>query len=325
MPTINPFSVSNGILTIRSEPHTSPNGKKYTSGVVTTFNSFNQTYGYFETRAKMPPGKGLWPAFWMLPRNAGSPPEFDIFEFWGSNPAMLLTTSHSAIITPSDSHCYPNVADMTVEFHTYGFEWNRSTLTWYFDGVRVCESPTRSDQNQPFYMILGSGVTSGSYAGTPDDANVWPSDLQIDYVRVWQTSDQLTSPNLALHHPVTASSVENDSNRLTQSLAVDGNINTRWSSDWSDPQWISIDLGAPCVLSRVVLNWSDSYARNYQIQVSDDTSTWTTIYSTTNGDRGMNNITVSGTGRFVRLYGTERALLNGYTYGYSLHEFEVYN
>ncbi|HEY0607640.1 MAG TPA: discoidin domain-containing protein, partial [Herpetosiphonaceae bacterium] len=124
--------------------------------------------------------------------------------------------------------------------------------------------------------------------------------------------------NLALNRPVSASSVENGGTPAT--AAVDGNTGTRWSSAASDPQWISVDLGAVRTIGRVVLRWEAAYGRAYQIQVSNDGSTWTNIYSTTTGDGGVDDLTVSGSGRYVRMYGTQRAT----QYGYSLWELEVY-
>ncbi len=125
--------------------------------------------------------------------------------------------------------------------------------------------------------------------------------------------------NLALNKPATSSSNENAS--VTPNLAVDGSAGTRWASAFSDPQWLQVDLGATQTINRVVLNWEAAYATAYQIQVSNAASgPWTTIFSTTNGSGGVNNLTVSGSGRYIRVYGTARAT----AYGYSLWEFEVY-
>jgi hypothetical protein len=123
---------------------------------------------------------------------------------------------------------------------------------------------------------------------------------------------------LSQNKPVTASSNENAT--LGPANAVDGNTGTRWSSGFSDPQWIQVDLGATHSICRVVLNWEAAYATAYQLQTSNDGTTWTTIYSTTTGDGGIDDLTVSGSGRFVRMYGTQRAT----PYGYSLWEFQVY-
>ncbi len=119
--------------------------------------------------------------------------------------------------------------------------------------------------------------------------------------------------------PVTASSVENAGTPAAN--AVDGNTGTRWSSAFSDPQWIYVDLGATATITRVVLSWEAAYGKAFQLQTaSDPAGTWTTIYSTTAGTGGVNDLTVSGTGRYVRMYGTAR----GTGYGYSLWELQVY-
>jgi hypothetical protein len=125
--------------------------------------------------------------------------------------------------------------------------------------------------------------------------------------------------NLALNQPVTVSSVENPG--YPGSNAVDGNAATRWSSAFSDPQWIYVDLGATYNVSEVILNWENAYGKSYQIQVSNDATNWTAIYSTVNGAGGIEDLTgLSGVGRYVRMYGTVRSGI----YGYSLWEFEVF-
>jgi Thaumatin family/F5/8 type C domain len=124
--------------------------------------------------------------------------------------------------------------------------------------------------------------------------------------------------NLALNRPVTASSTESAS--FTANLAVDGNGGTRWSSAFSDPQWIRVDLGTTRTINRVVLRWETAFGRSYQIQTSADGTTWTTIRSTTTGAGGVEDFAVTGSGRFVRMNGTAR----GTQWGYSLWEFEVY-
>ena len=118
--------------------------------------------------------------------------------------------------------------------------------------------------------------------------------------------------------PATASSVENAG--TPASAAVDGDAGTRWSSAAGDPQWLRVDLGASATVSQVVLTWEAAYGTAFQIQVSGDAATWTTVYSTTTGTGGTQTLNVSGTGRYVRMYGTARAT----GYGYSLWEFQVY-
>jgi F5/8 type C domain/Cellulase (glycosyl hydrolase family 5) len=129
-----------------------------------------------------------------------------------------------------------------------------------------------------------------------------------------------TAPDLALSRPTVASSVYSSS--YPASAAVDGSLSTRWSSSFSDPQWIYVDLGATYKINEVVLNWETAYGKAYQIQVSTNAVNWTTIYSTTTGTGGVNTLTgLSGTGRYVRMYGTVR----GTRWGYSLWKMSVYS
>ncbi|MGW6706808.1 family 20 glycosylhydrolase [Streptomyces sp. NPDC054956] len=125
--------------------------------------------------------------------------------------------------------------------------------------------------------------------------------------------------NLAAGRPTTASSTETANFPAAQ--ATDGDPGTRWSSAYSDPQWLQVDLGSTQAVNRVVLRWEAAYGKAFQIQLSDDKTTWRTAYSTTTGTGGVQNLTgLSGSGRYIRVYATQR----GTTYGYSLYEFEVY-
>ncbi|GGQ30337.1 hypothetical protein GCM10010233_54810 [Streptomyces pseudogriseolus] len=124
---------------------------------------------------------------------------------------------------------------------------------------------------------------------------------------------------LSQGRPATASSQEGDG--YAPSAAVDGNLTgTRWASRWSDPQWFQVDLGQRSNLSRVVLTWEGAYGRSYRIQASDDGTDWRTLQTVTGGDGGTDELAVTGSGRYVRMLGTERS--GGY--GYSLWEFQVY-
>src|SRR4029077_1703571 len=124
--------------------------------------------------------------------------------------------------------------------------------------------------------------------------------------------------NLALNAPTTASSVQSTSFPAT--AATDGNTGTRWSSAFSDPQWLEVDLGSTRSICQVVLDWENAYATAFQIQTSADGSTWTTIFSTTTGTGGIQTLNITGSGRYVRMLGTTRAT----QFGYSLWEFEVF-
>jgi hypothetical protein len=108
---------------------------------------------------------------------------------------------------------------------------------------------------------------------------------------------------------------------LVPQNVIDGKPNTRWSSHFSDPQWIAIDLGRTCKIDRVSLRWENAYAKSYSIQASDDNRNWKEVYSTTDG-RGntewINLLNVEA--RYLRMYGTRRAT----QWGYSLWEFEAF-
>jgi hypothetical protein len=125
--------------------------------------------------------------------------------------------------------------------------------------------------------------------------------------------------NLALNKTAVASTTE--AAGFEPAKAVDGSGTTRWSSLFSDPQWIYVDLGATYNINRVKITWEAAYASAYQIQVSSNASTWTTIRTVTGNTTLINDQTgLTGSGRYVRINGTARAT----AYGYSIFELEVY-
>lgn len=126
--------------------------------------------------------------------------------------------------------------------------------------------------------------------------------------------------NLALNRPVVVSSTESSQGNVA-SLAVDGDRTTRWSSAYADPQNIVVDLGANYRLNRFSIVWENAYGRDYQIQVSPDNVTWTTAVTITgNTDLHNNHPNLNVTGRYVKVLGTAR----GTIYGYSIRELEAY-
>ncbi|MGY4976850.1 discoidin domain-containing protein [Streptomyces sp. 900105755] len=129
-----------------------------------------------------------------------------------------------------------------------------------------------------------------------------------------QAADTLLSQG----RTATASSEENAGTAAGN--AVDGNTGTRWSSGFSDDQWLQVDLGATAQVNQVVLNWETAYGKDYKVQISADGSNWTDLQSVTGGDGGTDTLTVSGQGRYVRMLGVHRAT----QWGYSLWEFQVF-
>ncbi|MEN3360339.1 MAG: hypothetical protein V7637_4321 [Mycobacteriales bacterium] len=163
---------------------------------------------------------------------------------------------------------------------------------------------TRPWRSPRFWRIAFPGLVAGVLASLLATAPQRPA----------SAADSLISQD----RPVTSSSTENGG--TTPQAAVDGDPSTRWSSVPADPQWLQVDLGGTAVLSRVVLRWETAYAQAFQVQVSPDAATWTPVFSTSAGAGGTQDLIVSGSGRYVRMYGTVR----GTGYGYSLFEFQVY-
>jgi beta-glucanase (GH16 family) len=189
---VNPFSIVNGVLQIQATQASSTGanaaGLPYNSGAIASSNSFRMQYGYFEMRAQMPPGAGLWPAFWLVPTNLSWPPEIDVLEQLGV-PTVIHETLHFTDSSGADAQesVPATVADTTTGFHTYGVDWEPGTVTMYFDGVQTAQWATPSDMNQPMYMIinLAIGGEAGVWAGVPNGSTVFPANMLIDYVRAY--------------------------------------------------------------------------------------------------------------------------------------------
>jgi hypothetical protein len=124
--------------------------------------------------------------------------------------------------------------------------------------------------------------------------------------------------NLALHKK--AESLSDEQPGFPAAAAVDGDLTTRWSSGFSDPQWIRVDLADVWSITDIKLDWQNAYAKSYHVDVSLDAKHWTTVYRTAKGGAGVRDIPIRPTAaRYVRMYGTQRST----QYGYSLLEFEV--
>jgi hypothetical protein len=294
-------------------------------------------------------GAGYWPAFWMLGSTlrTGTPwptsGEIDILEdingrssvfgtlHCGTNPGGPCNESSG--IGSGERAC----AGCQTAYHTYAVQIDRSVspeqIRWYLDGNnyftlsanRVDATTWANAVDHPFFIIYDLAMGGGfpaAFGGGPNASTVSGGQMNIDYVAVY------TKPaggggggggatNIAQGKPTTASSVENSGTPAAN--ATDGNTGTRWSSAYTDPQWLRVDLGQSYNINHVTLTWEAAYGRAYQIQTSPDGNTWTTIYSTASGDGGVDDLAVTGTGRYIRVYGTTRAT----QYGYSLWEFAV--
>ncbi|MEE1825162.1 discoidin domain-containing protein [Streptomyces sp. BE20] len=143
------------------------------------------------------------------------------------------------------------------------------------------------------------------------------------YLTTWGAAEQhRATVNLAAGAPAAASSSEwNPFTSYAPGRAVDGSTATRWASDWSDDQWLRIDLGATTLVGRVTLDWERAFGRSYRIEVSTDGATWQPVWATADGDGGLDTARFAGVpARQVRVHGLQR----GTSWGYSLHELGVY-
>jgi beta-glucanase (GH16 family) len=194
---ISPFSIGNGILTIQATRVPGAMayqvGGRYTSGMLCTANTFLQRYGLFEIRTRLPYGRGMWPAFWLIekkPDFAPPPPEIDVFELVGSEPTTLYATVHThrnGLTGPDKGIGFKiPVSDMTKAFHTYSVFWNEKHVAFYFDDQKVAHVPTPIDMHNPMYMIVNLAIGGWSGAASqPDSSTKFPAKMEIDYIRAY--------------------------------------------------------------------------------------------------------------------------------------------
>lgn len=174
---------------------------EYTSGKLTTAATFTRAYGRFETRMKLPRGKGMWPAFWMLGTGGAPWPsngEIDIMENVGSVPGQVLGSLHGPGYSGgnplSGSYTLPGGQAFADAFHTFAVDWEPGSVTWYVDGIQYSrKTPADTGGNpwvydHPFFMILNLAV-GGNWPGSPDASTTFPQQLTVDYVRVYAQGD----------------------------------------------------------------------------------------------------------------------------------------
>lgn len=169
----------------------------YSSTRITTRKKVEYQYGYFEVRAKLPVGYGIWPAFWMLGSNIKEVAwprcgEIDILEYVGREPHQVFTSLHT-----QDSHGetinskktkFPSIEE---GFHIYATNWNENKIEFFVDGKSVYTFAPKNKTkevwpfNQPFYLILNMAI-GGNFGGPDVDDSIFPQQFIIDYVRIYQ-------------------------------------------------------------------------------------------------------------------------------------------
>lgn len=187
---VQPFSIANGVLTISANPadptRVQPfvHGMAYTSGCITSELTFWRTYGYYEMRARLPLGKGFFPAFWLLPKRVAWPPEIDVFEASGMRPADV----HVGVLGPEGhgSNTWINgVIRIAEGFHVYGLDWNAETLVWFLDGREVWRQPNSIREDMYVLANLAVGNRDPNFIPNPDSSTPFPGRFEIDYIRVY--------------------------------------------------------------------------------------------------------------------------------------------
>ena len=188
---VQPFDLSNSVLTItadRADPVTvSPFilNFKYTSGCITSELTHWQTYGYFEMRARLPVGKGFFPAFWLLPKRIAWPPEIDIFESSGARPDAV----HLGVILENHrgaDRWIEDVVSIGDSFHVYALEWTREQLVWSLDGKPVWQQPNEIHEDMYILANLALGNRDPKFIPDPDATTPFPGHFEIDYIRAYQ-------------------------------------------------------------------------------------------------------------------------------------------
>jgi len=195
--------VQNGnlVITAHKETYKGADGitRQYTSARLKTLGLFEQKYGRFEARIKIPRGQGMWPAFWMLGNNIGTVDwpgcgEIDIMENIGKEPDKMHGTIHGPGYSGSEglggSYTLPS-GKFADNFHIFALEWEPSAIRFYVDG-NLYETRTPADLpagktwvfDHPFFILLNVAV-GGGWPGNPDRPTVFPQRMVVDYVKVY--------------------------------------------------------------------------------------------------------------------------------------------
>jgi beta-glucanase (GH16 family) len=198
--TNNAFVDGNGHLAIVARQE-SFGGSAYTSARINTGGKFAQAYGRFEARIRMPSGRGIWPAFWILGDNIGSVGwpqcgELDIMEAvddFSVNHGSVHGPGYSGGADLTATYQNPNGVSLADDFHVYALEWAPGVVRFYVDDV-LYETRTPADvpgkqwvYDHPFFIIMNVAV-GGNWPGAPDSTTVFPQTMLVDYVRVYSQS-----------------------------------------------------------------------------------------------------------------------------------------
>jgi beta-glucanase (GH16 family) len=193
---LDPFKIRDGVLSIvasRTPAYLKPVlfNNEYISGLLTTQSRFSQKYGYFEIRAKIPVGTGVWPAFWLLADDGGWPPEIDVMEGRGQRSGDMVMTTHWRVpATGSVQYCGFDFAvpDASFDFHDYGALWEPDRLIYFVDRKPVSEIKVPAGFDDPMYMIVNLAMGSKYFQGVGfvDAESPLTVEFQIDRISAYQ-------------------------------------------------------------------------------------------------------------------------------------------
>ena len=184
------FEVKDGVLRIKADKGKAKyagRDRTIKSGMMTTYEKFSQQFGRFEVRCRVPVGKGLWPACWLLPEPLGWPPEIDILEILGHDTKTIYFTHHwqeGRGARKSDGGKWTDRKDFGKEFHVVAIEWAPREIRWEVNGKERFKS-SKTIPRKPMYLLLNLAV-GGEWPGSPDETTVFPAFFEVDYVRVYK-------------------------------------------------------------------------------------------------------------------------------------------
>jgi beta-glucanase (GH16 family) len=189
------FREANGELRIVAEENPESDSHPYNSGLISSHSSFTTTYGRFEIRCKVPAGKGLWPAFWLLPVDTSWPPEIDVFELLGHETNTVHMNVHWSVdgAHRQDKGEFTG-PDFSKRYHTFAVEWEPDKLTWFVDDV-IRHQVTGHSPQVPMYVLANLAV-GGDWPGAPNADTGFPATFKIDYIRVYEAGAALRSSSV---------------------------------------------------------------------------------------------------------------------------------
>lgn len=167
------------------------NRQPFLSGIITSYDAFRFLYGRVEARAKMPAGKGMWSAFWLLngyyKEDQLEDPEIDIIEAIGD---QVTTANHAYHYNTPDGRYVSQefrspMPDFSADFHTYAVDWSPGRIIWFVDGVETHRLEGDTVSSEQMYLLANLAI-GGDFPGSPDASTVFPATFEIDYIRVWQ-------------------------------------------------------------------------------------------------------------------------------------------